>query len=331
MHSQLTGLDWWGCILAAFVPSVLIALIALPIGSRIKAEHDDSAMRGRMIALVSAAFAFIVAFTTNTLWTQDLAIAESARTVGQATSEILQVSREVGPDFEAQVREQLKEFDRASESRDLDAGLTEGSTGAKASVNQLSKLLTDSSKSDAETTEAFDTFHAEYRQYLLNLNSPSVPNLILLVIVTLGMLLAGALASSPRTGTWMSARTFVALSVFVVGLYQFPLWVMNSRKLVLDAVHPYLSPLDAAEAPSNSAFITVFFLLVLALAVITVVLVLPGLFRRKPDSESEFRFNGVEDTTPDESRMQELVQQEIIEDAPPAEAEQGSAADRDDS
>ncbi len=284
---SLHTLDWWGCIVAAFLPGLLIALMALPIGHRMKAASDDAEARNRLIALVAAAFAFIVAFTTNTLWTQDLAIAESARTVGQSTSEMRQAARQVDPDFADQTRSLLQEFDQASEANDLDAGLNEGSTGVGNTLNQLSKLFTEDPKSTQDTSDAYETFHESYLQYLLDLNSPSVPNLIVLVVVLLGLVMAGTIAASPRSHTRMSTRVFLALSVFVVGLYQLPMWVLNSRKLVLEAVHPYLSPVDSASAPSGTGVNQVIVLLSVVIVILTLVLILPGFLGRRRHEDGE--------------------------------------------
>ncbi len=291
LTASLNTLDWWGCVLAAFLPGLLVAAIGLPIGRRINVDNDDAEARNRLIALVSAAFAFIVAFTTNTLWTQDLAIAESARAVGQSSSEIMQASEQVGPDFADQTRELLERFDKASETNDIDAGLSEGSTGVKAILDQMSQHLTASASSTKETGDSYQAFHEDYMQYLSDLNAPSVPALIVLVVVLLGIVMAGVIAASPRNRHRMSTRVFLALSVFVIGLYQFPMWVLNSRKLVLEAIHPYLSPVDQASKSAGTGVNSVILLLIAVIAVLFVIIILPGFLgggsKRTPAEASE--------------------------------------------
>ncbi|MCH9816616.1 MAG: hypothetical protein K0U64_09240 [Actinomycetia bacterium] len=287
LTDPLTNSVWWLCVAGAFLPGLVIALIALPIGGRLEPATDDAEARNRLIALVAAAFAFIVAFTTNTLWTQALDISTSARTVGQSTTELLQTARQVSPAFDEQARSLLKQFDQASESRDSQAGLDEGSTGVNSIMNSLSDLMTASPDSTSDTSAAFQTFHDNYLQYLLDLNAPGVPKLVGLVVILLGVVLAGVIAASPRQRTRMSTRVFLALSVFVIGLYQFPMWVLNSRELILEAVHPDLSPLDSASAPSNDGLIAAAVLLVVVISVITILLILPGLLRRRKTSDDD--------------------------------------------
>lgn len=283
----LANMDLWTCVLAAFLPAFFAALVGLPIGRRITKDRDDAEARTRLISLVAAAFAFIVAFSTNTLWSQDLTIAQSARTVGQTSSEMLQEARKISPEFAENVRSLLRDFDQATQENDIAAGLNEASTDVNGLIAQLDSLLTESNQSTADSAAAYDAFHNAYLQYLLDLNSPSVPYLILLVVVLLGMMMAGAFASSPRTGTWTSTRTFVALSVFVIGIYQFPLWVLASRKLVLEAVHPDLSPIDANVVTRGSAVELTLGLLALVILVLFLVLVLPGLLGKKPRQSAD--------------------------------------------
>lgn len=281
INDPLNDLTWWGCVLASFLPVTIVALLALPIGHRLSESRDDSAARGRLITLLASAFAFIVAFSTNTLWTQDLSIAESARSVGQSVGEMVEVVSETNPALLPQVESSLDDFFEDSRRNDLQAGLLESSTGVEDTFDQLSELLSQGSTSTADTAAAYETFHDNYDQYLRDLNSPSIPNVIVLVSVILGVGIAGVFASSPRSGHPINTRLMVALSVFTIGLYQFPLWVLNSRTLVLQAVHPYLSPSRATFDTPGTGFLSVVLLLVGVIVVLGLVLVLPGWLHRK--------------------------------------------------
>lgn len=280
----INNLDWWQCGLLAFIPAVLVALLALPIGFRLSPESDDANERGRLISLVAAAFAFIVAFSTNTLWSQDLAIAQSARTVGQSSDEMIQAAQDVNDQLASGVRTQLEVFDEYSARQDVVVGIGDESSGIGGVLNELSSTLTQGPQSTPATAAAYETFHAAYKQYLLDLNSPSIPNLILLVIVVLGAIMAGAIASSPKKRTNLASRGLLALSVFVIGLYQFPLWVLSSRKIVVSAVHPYLTTVDGSEAPSGGGFGLTALMLLLALVALLALFVVPGVLLRRRES-----------------------------------------------
>ncbi len=77
-------------------------------------------------------------------------------------------------------------------------------------------------------------------------NSPGVPGIILIVIVLLGMVLAGVMSAAPRPAR-PSRREAIAVDwlmiagVVIIGLTQWSLWVLNSRDFVLSMILPYFS------------------------------------------------------------------------------------------
>lgn len=323
IESYLSGLSWWGCALMAFVPAMLIGLAMMPVGRRLDKQADDPDARTRLIGVTASAFAFIVGFTTNTLWSQDVAISESARAVGQSSSEMLQAADEADPSLGTQLRTLLKEFDEKSLRNDDSAGLTEGSSGVRKTLDEIELLTTDSDTSTSDTAAAFEDFHSNYLQYLLDLNAPRVPDLILIVIVLLGMGMSATLASSPRIHHRMTSRWLVGVSVFMIGLYQLPLWVLNSRTLVLASVHRYLSPVDGESHVSRSGLTAELLIMAAAIAAMLLLFVLPGwLWGRKNSPEPD-----PEEPAHETAEMNHLVQRivDALENkgsqAPPASAD----------
>lgn len=140
--------------------------------------------------------------------------------------------------------------------------------------NEVMNTVTAAAQS-AEDVELLTTSYSNLVQsgqdYLEALNAPGIPDVYFIAIVLVGLVVAGLIAvHSPRVPTKFSTLMLLT-AVFIVGLLQLPLWVLNSRffeRRLLDTLR-FDQSTNATATGQTIVIILVALLLIAVVAVLT--------------------------------------------------------------
>lgn len=285
LEDLLYVLPWWVFILIAFVPPMVVAL-----GMRGWADHADpgksaTTIRTTLLSLASTALVFSVSFSTNTLWSQDTAIAAAARQSNIATSALLDELDDGSDDASvAEVADLLDRYEAEVQLADLRLTPVSGVPSVNALVDEIEAAVdraADGSTEPDRIRAAEADFEKARATLLDELNAPGIPDVIAVMIVLMGMFVAGLYSTFPRGAQSRFSDFAVAGVVFIVGLIQLPLWVLNSSWMTLAMVTPYFG--DAANSPGESLTGQVMAVLTMlgVLAALYLFFVRPNLLRRR--------------------------------------------------
>ena len=68
MQDLVFALPILACVIFAFAPATLVAIIVRPFSDELDAGRRTEKLRASLLAIVATAFVFIVGLSTNTLW-----------------------------------------------------------------------------------------------------------------------------------------------------------------------------------------------------------------------------------------------------------------------
>lgn len=261
---------WWGLLLLALLPPALAAAAAFPLRKFIPDSDAVVDARTKLVLLGISAFIFTVAFSVNTVWNQDIELGNSALSFDNSVSFLKEAAQDHADDLPADINEKIEALRQPDV---IDEAVSVRPRQDEAFDRAFDELT--GAWADAPAAVAIDLkLHAEdaeraFVKFSAAANSPGVPGIILVVIVLLGMVLAGVMAAAPRSAQpsreeASSVDWLMIAGVLVIGLVQWPLWVLNSKDFVLSMVLPYFS----GEVMSLNGF---------HVAVAAVVLVVPFL------------------------------------------------------
>ncbi|MFM1918344.1 MAG: hypothetical protein RJB01_1859 [Actinomycetota bacterium] len=226
-------LPLWACIVVALLPPLVVAVIFRLLAKPKNAADVDSASNdryGRVIALLSTAFVFTVTFSTTNVWTQDSDIYSRANQLTQTTLAITQEIAHADPSQADESNSQLVQMMNA-----LPFDVTVVSIQASdESIEQMREFQAWASSVNLGENERrfvdslLGELNKDYRAWLTALNAPGVPDVMWILIATLGFMLIAAVAMLPRGPNSRSETTLLFAFAFIVGVMQIPLWVLNS-------------------------------------------------------------------------------------------------------
>lgn len=293
---------WWGLLLVAMLPPALAAAAAFPLRRFIPDSDTVVDARTKLILLGISAYTFTVAFSVNTLWYQDIELGNAALRFNSSVSFLKDAARQHADELPADIDEKIEALRHPDVITEAVSVLPRSNETFGQAWGELTAGWNelDGALADAPAAVEDDlTGHAEdAERAFLGLsqaaNSPGVPGIIVIVIVLVGMVLAGVLAAAPRPAQ-PSRRESIAVDwlmvagVVIIALTQWALWILDSRDFVLSMILPYFS----TEFRSLTAFHMVAGALVLMVPLFAV---LGVAFRLRNRS----RQRSVEDVAPDQ-------------------------------
>jgi len=231
----------------AVLPPALAAAAAFPLRRFIPDSAAVVDARNKLASLGIAAYIFTVAFSINTLWNQDIELANSAMAFDYSVSSLKDAARDHADDLPSDIDEKIEALRQPNV---IDEGVSVRRGRDDAFDRALDELT--GAWADAPAAVGIDLEpHVEdaalaFFKLSQSANSPGVPSTILVAITLLGMWLAGVMAAAPRSapsnrGEATSVDWMMIAAVLVIGLVQWPLWVLNSKDFVLLMILPYFS------------------------------------------------------------------------------------------
>jgi len=239
LQNALYSLPIWLCVVLAVVPPLAVIVAVTALRRRHVDESGDRASLTALQALLSTAFVFSLTFSVQQLWSDDKAVYDKG---SQVVAAVLKVDRAV-------------EGVQGIAATDADELFTEFLTLTSADISnpslrgdpEVERALADVStalaKWDAELTEgqwsAADREMAKQGMaaldeargaWLAAVNALGIPDVIWINIMLLGLAFVGVMAWQPPSGRPRTSFVVVALSGLVVGLFQIPLFVLNSAQ-----------------------------------------------------------------------------------------------------
>lgn len=238
------GFPIWACLAIAFIPAAITALVVRPFAKTLVEDQGTTVLRDRVFGLASAAFVFVVALSTNTLWQQDVDIASAAREMVVSAQEVvLQVDQEELSNRD-EIVEALSDFLREVNASETQMGPLLGTPEVNQALKDARSLIfasTDSIDNQDSMDSAFKELIQDRGDYLSALNQPGIPDILWVAVIILGLLLIATFALYPIARSRRFSTTATAVAVFAVGLIQLPMWVLNSSTQVEKMVQPYLA------------------------------------------------------------------------------------------
>ena len=248
----------WACLAVAFIPAAITALVVRPFAKTLVEDQGTTVLRDRVFGLASTAFVFVVALSTNTLWTQDIDVATAAREMVVSSQElVLQVDREELPN-EDEIIEALNGFLRAVNESETQIGPLLGYPEVTDALKEVRALIfanPDLIDNEGLMESAIKQLVQDRGDYLSALNQPGVPDILWIAVVVLGLLLIATFALYPMARSRRFGTTATAVAVFAVGLIQLPMWFLNSAKKEKKMVQPYLADGVGEAIPTDPTIV----------------------------------------------------------------------------
>ena len=260
----------WACFVIAFIPAAVTAIVVRPFARTLIEDGGTTVLRDRVFGLASAAFVFIVALSTNTLWNQDVEIANAARSMVTSGQEVAQTADRESLPNKDEIEASLNEFLTLVAVNETEQGPLLGDRNVNQSLRDLSEVIFGNELSDQQYSsldQSYQTLVDDRSDYLSALNQPGVPDMLWLSVIILGLLLIATFALYPVGRSRRFSNTATAVAVFAVGLIQLPMWVLNSSEQVAKMVDPFIS-LGVGESVATSPPIVA--QLVVTVAIVTV-------------------------------------------------------------
>ena len=224
----------WISVACALLPPMVVIIGIRLFRRREITNRATLTTRGTLQALLSTAFVFSVTFSVNQLWSQNSKIYEAATEVAQSGVDLVDAVDQVDPLAADALTTQFTLFLEAADRDSLDIALS-GATAATDILKdiraELSELPADSDQAKAIDT-AYESVHSARRAWIAALNAPGIPDVIWINIIVLGLVFAGVIAASPPGNYPRYETEIVALAGIVIGFFQIPLYVLNSREYV---------------------------------------------------------------------------------------------------
>ncbi len=260
----------WACFVIAFIPAAVTAIVVRPFARSLIEDGGTTVLRDRVFGLASAAFVFIVALSTNTLWNQDVEIANAARSMVTSSQVLAQTAERTPVPNQDEVVTSLDKFLNLVAVKETQVGPLLGDRDVNQSLRELREVIFSNELSDQQYSsldQSYQTLVEDRSDYLSALNQPGVPDMLWISVIILGLLLIATFALYPVGRSRRFSNTATAVAVFAVGLIQLPMWVLNSSEQVVKMVDPFIS-LGVGESVATSPPIVA--QLVVTVAIVTV-------------------------------------------------------------
>lgn len=274
---------WWALLLLAVLPPAIAAAAAFPIRRLIPDSDSVVDARTKLVLLGISAYTFTVGFSVNTLWYQDIELNDAALTFDYRVSLLKDAVQDHADALPADIDdriEALRQPEVIAEAVTVPPRHNEAFGRAWEEVNLAWADAPPAALADLKTHA--DEAELAFYQLAQSANSPGVPGIILVVIVLLGMVLAGTMAAAPRPARTSrkentSIDWLMVAGVAIISLTQWALWVLNSRDFVLSMVLPNF----AGEVRSLTALQFSVFVAVLLAPPLAVAFLLRSRWRRR--------------------------------------------------
>lgn len=239
LQNALYGLPIWLCVVLAVVPPLTVIVAVTALRRRHVDESGDRASLTALQALLSTAFVFSLTFSVQQLWSDDKAVYEKGSEVVAAVLKVERAIEGVSGVTETDADELFTQF-LSLTTADIQNRSLRGDPQVAEALDVVSTAL---AKWDAELTddkwpqtdralakEGMADLEEARGAWLAAVNGLGIPDVIWINIMLLGLAFVGVMAWQPPSGRPRTSFVIVALSGLVVGLFQIPLFVLNSAQ-----------------------------------------------------------------------------------------------------
>lgn len=234
----------WACVLIAFLPPALIAVVAFQLSGRIDRANDN--LMTSLVRIAGAALVVVCGFLLGTLWAQTSAYLEGWRGEYRAALELQRAVEILAPGegeaVDAAVRDYLvavrdTEIGMSGGSGSIWAGSTEATRALLATGEQLTALADGQSRTVVAELQASAERLLSARDRRLELGvPPGVPLVVLIAIALLAWAAVLALSLYPATPQRRVKALQTALVVLIIGLVQLPVYYLSGSGPVREYV-----------------------------------------------------------------------------------------------
>ncbi len=239
LQNALYGLPIWLCVTLAVVPPLAVIVAVTGLRRRHVDESGDRASLTALQALLSTAFVFSLTFSVQQLWSDDKAVYEKGSEVVAAVLKVERAIEGVPGVTETAADElfttflTLTTFDISNRSLRGDPQVAEALDVVSTALAKWDADLTEDKWSQADRAlakEGMADLEEARGAWLAAVNGLGIPDVIWINIMLLGLAFVGVMAWQPPSGRPRTSFVVVALSGLVVGLFQIPLFVLNSAQ-----------------------------------------------------------------------------------------------------
>lgn len=198
-----------------------------------RSATDDSAKAKHQLVVrfLSTAFVFSVTLSTNTVWSEDQKIYDSANHIVQTNLAILDQVEYAAPDQLAEGQEHFRKLLEALPD-DINEVSIAASPESKKQMRDTQQWIASLNLAgqDKDVVNALaQTLQQEWYEWLVTINASGLPDIIWLTLAVVVVLLLAAVSFMP-TGSHQRYETSLVFSFGLgVGILQIPLWVLNSQ------------------------------------------------------------------------------------------------------
>jgi len=238
LQDALYSLPIWLCVVFALVPPILVIIAVTAFRRRHVDDSGDGPSLAALQALLSTAFVFSLTFSVNQLWSEDKTIYDKGAEVVAAVLEVDRALEGVKGVTDADADQLFTEFLRLTMADISNPSLRGDPTVTEAVSDIKQKLATwDAELSEeqwpqaarAATKQSMADLDQARHDWLAAVNAPGIPDVIWLNITLLGLAFVGVMAWQPPSRNPRTSFMIIMLSGLVVGLFQIPLYVLNSE------------------------------------------------------------------------------------------------------
>ena len=272
----------WACILVAFVPAVLVALIMRPLSYVLDTSKQTDKLRTSLTTLVGTAFAFLVSLSTNTLWRESVQLSGAIGDMAVQERDLYLLMQQKAPAEADRLLDLLNRHNDLVLEEELRDGATVGNLGLDQVVSDLTDLV-DNLDPDLNQLNrimsALDDFLYSRDEYLSKLNVPGIPDIMWFAVLTLGLFFVALLALQHGSKSRRFTGLVMGGVIFAVGLIQLPMWTLST--FYMDQSMAGDSLADAATGSQPATITSALTAVVLAVGVLVLLVVVTGLWERR--------------------------------------------------
>lgn len=245
MSLGFLNLPLWGCILLAFVPPALLALVGFRLSSKIEQKSDN--LMTTLARFSGAALVLICAFLISTLWNQNTQFLEAWRAEYHAAQELQRSAALVTAGGGEAVKVAVDDYLRAVRDTEIQTNrdwvdLWRGSDAAAAALLEV-QIATEATVAGLPSLQAKELRDGE--QGLINARDarfergiqPGTPLVILFVVLLLAWAAALSLSMYPMPNQRWVKVFQTCMVVFIVGMIQLPVYYLFGSGPVSEFVY----------------------------------------------------------------------------------------------
>lgn len=238
-------LPLWGCIVLAFVPPALIALLGYKLSKKVEQKNDN--LMTTLARFTGAALVFISAFLIATLWTQTTSYLDGWRVEYRSAKELQRTANMLIGKKSQTINTAVDEYLQAVKDEEVAplqdwAAMWEGSEKASQALLKVQKA-TESSTAGLPALEAEDLRAAEAKlaeardQRFVRSVRAGTPLVIFFVVLLLAWVAALCLSMYPM-GSQRWVKIFqTTVIVVVIGLVQLPVYYLIGSQPMREFVY----------------------------------------------------------------------------------------------